>query len=231
MSVERAEPTTTENPPNTWEVREDVELRCSIRDEDLDLELPNMKKLVGKTDAVTTDWLYSTAGYTYVVQEDLEAEINDSPPRMLVLTPKTLALWLRTKMGRCSKKRKEGGASEEEDGAELLRDNLANLMLTALVAAVLLLKGVWWLEESIEKVDERIDRLSEKDTNSAEEEEEKEKLYGVKEEMEYIQSEMDKQSVAHYDMLKAILKGDIDGVQNALQDYRFQLDIGENPTH
>ena len=110
----------------------------------------------------------------------VEAAIENSPPRELLLTPETLTLWLRARMGTCSKKRKEGEASEKEDGAALLRDDLANLMHTALVASALFEKSAEWLEEGIEKAEERIDALSERESAQ----EKIEKIMEIKEEME-----------------------------------------------
>ena len=224
MSVEHAQPTTPDHSPPSPEP-EGVKLRCSIKAEHIDEALPLMKKLVGKKAATTTGYVYSTARLTDAVQDNLETAIENSPPRELLLTPETLTLWLRARMGTCSKKRKEGEASEKEDGAALLGDDLANLMHTALVASALFEKSAEWLEEGIEKAEERIDALSERESAQ----EKIEKIMEIKEEMEELHSQVENQSSAHSDMLESILTGDMDGVKNALQDGEYQLDIGEDP--
>ena len=212
-----------------------LKMFCSIAMEDLEGEPTSklLKTLVGKTASIKKlNWLFKLARLTDKVQENIPEKIEElikgqSPPRELSLTHASFVLWLKATLGKCTKKRKDDEPSEEEVGAELLSDRLLDLMYTAIAAAVLFSKCFSWLENDIEKVDNRIDVLSGKVSDKAQQE--MEELEEVKGNMYGFYGDMENLGLIHKNTLESILDGNVKAVMDAMVLGNFQFDIGEDP--
>ena len=104
-----------------------------------------------------------------------------------------------------------------------------NLLYTALALSVLVVDGFGWLEDDMGKVEDLIEKLEGKESDSAVEK--REKLEEVKETMDSIHGEYELVTIMHEEMMHAILRSNVYGIIDSVQEIvsEYALDIGSEP--
>jgi hypothetical protein len=208
-------------------------MQCSINAADLEKkEVVNMiKAWVGKTGKCSNiSWIYKVGELTFRVQNNLENAISNAGSKQVSLTLDSFILFLKAKIGKCSKKRKgDDSLSEYDQAKKLLCNPVYNLLYTALALSVLVVDGFGWLEDDMGKVEDLIEKLEGKESDSAVEK--REKLEEVKETMDSIHGEYELVTIMHEEMMHAILRSNVYGIIDSVQEIvsEYALDIGSEP--
>ena len=177
-----------------------------------------LKLIVGKTQRPQNiSWIYKFARLTKKVQNGTEMYIDDEKDGdRRPMTTENMVSWCRAIRGR-----------PDPVGQELESNDFMHGMYQALAASFLWHLGFGWLESDMAALDDKIEQLEDRGTDSAAER--AEELSQIKSELEEIHSTWENGTDAGEEMRNAIFRGDFEQMLEVLGEGEFFLDIGPEP--